>query len=361
MNKWSRKTIPRRQWVKALRKLEKGPGLSIEDIAVPEIGPHDCLIEIDRAAICGTDLHIYEWDPWSAGRIKPPVTTGHEFMGRIVELGKEVTHLPKGMRVTAEGHIICGYCKYCRTGNGHVCENVKIIGVDREGAFTRYLSMPAANIWPIHEKIDDKYGSIFDPLGNAVHSVRAQDIAGKNVLITGAGSIGLFSIPVAKAFGATKVIVVEPVELKRKLAYECGADLCIDPSSSDAKDQVLQESNGIGPEILIEMSGNQHALRFGLEVLQNGGEAALLGIPSRPVELDVNRLIIFKSITIRGINGRLMFKTWYDSEQFLLKHASEIDPILTHTFPITEFEQGFQLLKDGKAGKISLTLEDFHE
>ncbi len=341
--------------MKAVVKEKTGPGITIEERDIPDPGPHDALIRIKSASICGTDLHIYEWDRWAENRIKPPVIIGHEFAGVIEDLGKEVTYLKAGDRVSGEGHITCGHCFFCRTGRGHICKDVRIIGVDRDGCFSEYLVIPAENLWPIPDCISDRLASLFDPLGNAMHTVMTAAVAEKSVLITGAGSIGLFTAAIAKTFGAAKILVTEPSALKRDCARQVGADKVYDSSDPDLEKKVLEQTEGLGPEILFEISGQAGALALGLKLLRGGGTAGILGIYSSDITLNWSDLVVFKGITVHGISGRLMYQTWYQSQNFLAGHGSLIEPILTHDLPFTEIERGFQYLKRGEGIKIILT------
>ncbi len=336
----------------AVKKNLKNKGIILTDSPIPSPGPLEVLIKVRMAGICGTDLHIYRWDRWSQDRIVPPVIIGHEFVGEIEEIGRDVSYLQKGQRVSAEGHITCGRCCYCQTGQGHICKEVKIIGVDTDGCFADYLCIPAKNIWPINKNIINKYAAVFDPIGNAMHVVTAQQVAMKTVLITGAGSIGLFAILIAKANGAKKVIVLEPSSFKREIAEKVGADYVFDSNDGDIKRKIIDNTDGLGPDILLEMSGSPAALNLGLDVLGNGGIASLLGIPSKEVILDIAKQIIFKGITIHGITGRKIFETWYQCENFLLKNGKLIEPILTHCIDMKDIEEGFSLMENDQAAKV---------
>jgi len=263
-------------------------------------------------------------------------------------------HLYIGQRVSAEGHITCGYCKYCRNGQGHICKDVEIIGVDRNGCFAEFVCIPAENVWSVHPDIPDYYGALFDPLGNAMHTVMAQPVSMKNVLITGAGSIGLFAIPIAKESGAENVIVIEPNPFKREIALKVGADYVLDFEDVDIRRKVLDFTDGLGPDVLLEMSGNSQSLRLGLELLSNGGSVSLLGIPSREVSINLAEQVIFKGITIHGITGRKMFETWYQCESFLLKSGKVIDPIITHVLDFEDIEKGFIDMEANRAIKVLL-------
>ncbi|MCA9269749.1 MAG: L-threonine 3-dehydrogenase, partial [Planctomycetales bacterium] len=303
----------------AIRKLEDAPGLSWQpQTPTPKIGPRDVLIAVTHAGICGTDRHIFEWDAWSQSRVQLGITTGHEFVGRVVEVGQAVTRAHVGQRVSAEGHIGCGSCEPCRTGNGHICEKVDIIGIDCNGCFASFVAVPEENIWPVHADIPDRIAAVFDPLGNAVHTVMSAGVSGRSVLITGTGTIGLMAITVARAAGASRILVTDVDERRLKLARRLGADEAYPASDPNWVAEARKATQGQGPNVLLEMSGHPQALANGFAALRNGGTAALLGLPSRPVELDLPNAIIFKGATVLGINGRRMFETWYQMENFLL-------------------------------------------
>lgn len=339
----------------SIQKTEPAVGLKLVKKAIPELKPREVLIKMLTAGICGTDIHIYNWDKWSQGRIKPPLVTGHEFVGEVVELGPEVHNIKKGTRVSAEGHIVCGHCQFCRTGQGHICQDVEIIGVDRDGCFAEYMVMPYENLWPVPDEIPDRHAAIFDPLGNAMHTVMAFPAAGKSVLVMGAGSIGLFTIPILRAVGASPVIVVEPNAYRRRLAKKVNADIVLNPLEDDIHEAVMDNTRGLGAEILLEMSGNEGAINLGFDCLRNGGSVALLGIPGAPIKIDLAKQIIFKAVEIKGINGRRMYDTWYQCTSFLLRRNINIDDLITHTFNFKDFQMAFDLLNEGKAAKIILT------
>ena len=288
----------------AIRKLQNAPGLDYcGEIPLPRLGARDVMIAVTHAGICGTDRHIYDWDNWSQSRVKIGITTGHEFVGRVVRIGEAVNRTELGTRVSAEGHVGCGVCEMCRTGNGHICGDVEIIGIDRDGCFASYVVVPEENVWPVHPDIPDKIAAVFDPLGNAVHTVMAAGVSGKSVLITGVGIIGLMAVTVAKAAGAGKIFVTDMNPKRLKLAKQLGATegfLATDPWTQ----QVLELTHGHGPHAMLEMSGNPHAIRDGFSVLRNGGTAALLGIPADDITLDLSKLVIFKGATVLGINGQ---------------------------------------------------------
>jgi threonine 3-dehydrogenase len=339
----------------AVRKLKNEPGLWLqEDTPTPKIGPRDVLIAVTHAGICGTDRHIYEWDAWSRSRVKIGITTGHEFVGWVVAVGSAVTRADIGQRVSAEGHIGCGVCQPCRTGNGHICEKVDILGIDTDGCFAQYVAVPEENVWPVHPDIPDHIAAIFDPLGNAMHTVMAAGVSGRSVLITGVGIIGLMAVTIARAAGAGTILVTDVSPRRLELAKSLGADAAFD-SRDDAWVKTARErTHDQGPEVLLEMSGHPRAIRQGFAALRNGGTAALLGLPSEPVALDLPNDIIFKGATVLGINGRRMFETWYQVESFLLSGRLNLEPIVTHRLPLVEFERGLKLMQAGEAIKVVL-------
>lgn len=343
--------------MRCVKKMERGPGLTFTNSAEPTYGDNDVLIQVKYAAICGTDVHIDHWDQWSQQHVKPPVITGHEFMGEIVAMGKNVRHFQIGQRVSAEGHIVCGVCPQCRTGKGHVCKNVEMIGVTRDGGFAEYVSVPMSNVWAVHPDMIDRYCALYDPLGNAMHTVMAQNVSLKRVLITGAGSIGLFAIPIVKSLGATQIIVVEPNEYKRTVAKSLGADLVLSPFEDKVLDHIVDATYGQGADVLLEMSGFADTIRLGLKAVANGGEVSLLGIAPGEVSLDLNNDIIFKALTVRGITGRRIFDTWYQSENFMLRYAHTLDPILTHVLRLDQIEEGIALMTSNQGIKILIDVQ----
>jgi threonine 3-dehydrogenase len=342
--------------MKAIVKERPERGLAFTEVPAPEVGDEEVLIQVRAAGICGTDVHIYDWDQWSQGRIKPPLVIGHEFAGEVAALGRAVHHVRIGQRVSAEGHITCGRCEFCRTGQGHICRDVNIIGVDRDGCFAEYISMNAGNIWPVPDAIPDHVASVFDPLGNAMHTVMAEPPSGKSVLITGAGAIGLFAVSIARYAGAGPILVIEPNAFKRGTARAAGADFVFDPADSGIDERILGITDGLGPQILLEMSGHPDAIVLGFRLLRNGGTASVLGIPSSPLTLDWARDVIFKGITIRAINGRRMYDTWFQSQSFMLREQEKVSRLITHRLPFGEFERGFDLLHRGEAVKVVLEL-----
>jgi len=341
----------------ALKKASDAPGLDLTaETPVPEMGPDDVLIRIVKAGICGTDRHIYEWDAWSRRRIKIGTTIGHEFVGVIAAVGADVQTVQVGQRVSGEGHIGCNRCEACRTGMAHVCDNVRIIGIDRDGTFAGYMSLPERNVWPIHASIPDNYAAIMDPLGNAVHTVMAANVSGRTVLVSGVGIIGLMAVPVARAAGASRVIAVDVNAARLDLARRLGADECLSAREEDWPERVKKLTDGRGVHVVLEMSGAQPAIRGSLEAMRNGGTMAVLGLPSGDVSLDLARHLIFKGATFLGINGRRMFETWYQMESLLLSGRVNLDPIITHVIPLKDYRRGFELMQAGEAIKVILEI-----
>ena len=338
--------------MKALRKMQAAKGLQMDTVAVPATGPTDVLVRVKTASICGTDLHIYGWDCWSQGRIKPPLTLGHEFCGVVERVGDEVRAVKPGDFVSAEMHVNCGHCHQCRLGQAHICKNLRIIGIDQDGAFAEFVKIPASNIWKLDAAIPEHYGAILDPLGNAVHTVLAGPIAGQTVLVTGCGPIGLMSIAVAKACGSSTVFATETNEQRRAMAKKMGADVVLNPAKEDAVGKILAETNGTGVDALLEMSGNPTAIQQGFKALRAGGRASLLGIPTETVPLDLVNDVIFKGATVQGIYGRRMYETWVQMTSLLKAGRLNLEPLFGERTSLDKFENAFSLLQGGLAGKI---------
>jgi threonine 3-dehydrogenase len=339
--------------MKALRKMRPQRGAQLESVSIPAIGPTDALVRVRAASICGTDLHIYGWDRWSASRIHPPMTFGHEFCGVIEKIGDEVTTVRPGDFVSAEMHVNCGHCRPCRMGQPHVCQNVKIIGIDADGCFAEFVRIPARNIWKIDPAIPEHYAAILDPLGNAVHTVTAGEIAGQNVVVTGAGPIGLMSIAVARACGCASLFCTEVNPHRREIAKTMGADEALDPALPGIVEHVRDATEG-GVDVMLEMSGSPSAIRQGFQMLRPGGRASLLGIPRDLVTLDLVNDVIFKDATVQGIYGRRMFETWVHMTELLKHHRLNLEPLFHERLPLEKFESAFSLLESGQAGKILL-------
>jgi len=336
----------------AVVKPQASPGVEVRDVKIPGFGRTDVLVKVKVASICGTDLHIYEWDRWAQGRIHPPLIPGHEFCGEVVAFGNEVTSVKEGDFVSAEMHVACGKCLQCRTGEAHICQNVKIIGVDADGAFAEYVVIPESNIWKLDLEIPQEYASILDPLGNAVHTVLAGEIAAKTVAITGCGPIGLFAISVARAVGAAQVFAIEVNEHRRNIAQQMKADFVLDPSKEDVNAIVLERTGGLGVDVVLEMAGHPSAIRTAFDIVRRGGRISLLGLTSKPISLNFSEDIIFKGITIQGINGRRMYQTWYQMTALLKSGKLDLRPVITDRIALKDFSQGMERLKTGEASKI---------
>ena len=340
--------------MKALRKMKPGPGLEMQEIPIPAIKADEVLIKVSKRAICGTDLHIYKWDEWSQNRLKPPVTTGHEFYGAIVEAGADVSHYQVGDLVTAEMHIVCNQCFQCRTGNAHLCENVVILGVDGDGCFADYIAVPESNLWRVPKGIDPEFAAIYDPFGNAVHTVMAGATVGKTFLITGGGPIGIAAVPVCKAAGASLVLLSEVMPFRQELARKMGADRVIDPVKENVEEVVRSLTSGQGVDVVLEMSGHPAAIAQGFRSIRKNGRFSLLGIPAKPLSLDLAKDIIFPGVTVQGINGRRMYETWYQMDALLVSGKVDLKPLITHHFKLAEFQKAFEIGLSGNAGKIIL-------
>jgi threonine 3-dehydrogenase len=339
--------------MQALVKEEAASGARLMEIDVPLIGPDDVLIKVLAASICGTDLHLYEWDEWAQGRAHPPLTLGHEFAGVVVAVGSHVVRTPVGAYVAAESHINCGHCYECLRGLQHICRNVQIVGVDRPGAFAQYICIPERNAWITDRRFPPRIATIQEPMGNAVHTALSTPLAGANVVIFGAGPIGLFAVPIARASGAKKVVTVEPSPFRLDLARRLGSDAVVNPTSDNVKHRVMDETGGEGADVVLEMSGNATAIGQSLQVLRSGGFLSLLGIPSRPVVLDLADGVIFKGATVQGISGRRMFETWYQTRGFL-DSGMDLSAVITHELPLSEFNAAFDLVRNGMSGKVVL-------
>jgi threonine 3-dehydrogenase len=338
----------------AVMKPQAKPGVEIRDVAIPQIGLTDVLVKVKVASICGTDLHIYNWDRWAQGRIRPPLIPGHEFCGEVVAYGNEVTSVKEGDFVSAEMHVACGKCLQCRTGEAHICQFVKIIGVDADGAFAEYVRIPESNIWKLDPAIPQEYASILDPLGNAVHTVLAGEIASKTVAVTGCGPIGLFSIAVARAVGASTVFAIEVNQYRRRIAQQMKADFVLDPSNDDVTKIVMEQTGGLGVDVVLEMAGHPTAIRTAFDVVRRGGRISLLGLTSKPISLNFSEDIIFKGITIQGINGRRMYQTWYQMTALLKSGKLDLHPVITDRMSMADFSKGMERLTSGEASKILL-------
>ncbi|HOV46469.1 MAG: L-threonine 3-dehydrogenase [Spirochaetes bacterium] len=340
---------------RAIVKEKPGAGVTLKEVPIPEkLGSKEILVKVKAASICGTDIHIYDWNDWAVKNIKPPRVIGHEFAAEVVEVGKEVTSIKVGDYVSAETHIACGTCYMCKTGNKHICQNMKIIGVQTDGAFTNYLVIPEENAWLNPPDLPIEIAAIQEPLGNAVYTVLSGDVAAKDMLITGAGPIGLMAIAVAKACGAGKIIVTEVAEKRKKLAKEMGADFVIDPTKENVLSMINDLTHGLGVDVGLEMSGKESALETLLKSMKKRGRVSLLGIFDSNPNVNLNDDIIFKGLDIHGITGRLMFQTWYQIKSLLENKRIDLTKIVTHKMPLEKFEDGIALLKKGEAVKVVL-------
>lgn len=337
--------------MKALRKMRPARGANLESVSVPAISAIEVLVRVRAASICGTDLHIYGWDRWSASRIKPPMTFGHEFCGIVERVGEEVVSVMPGDFVSAEMHLRCGHCRPCRMGQPHLCQNLRIIGIDLDGCFAEFVKIPVSNIWKIDAAIPEHYAAVMDPLGNAVHTVLAAPIAGQTVAVTGCGPIGLMAIAVAKACGCSTIFATEVNPHRRALAKKIGADEVLDPTQGDVVKRV-SETTGGGVDVLLEMSGHPAAIRQGLQMLRNGGRASLLGLASEPVTLDLVADVIFKGATVQGIYGRKMFETWVQMTELLKSGRVNLEPLFAERMPLERFTDAFDLMQSGLPGKV---------
>jgi threonine 3-dehydrogenase len=341
--------------MQAIVKEKRAPGLTVKSVPTPAPGPGEVLIAVRHAGVCGTDLHIADWDPWAQGRIKPPIVVGHEFAGEIQGLGEGVTGLRVGQLVTAEGHIVCGHCLQCRTGNSHICKNTRIIGVDRDGAFAEFITMPTTNVLTL-AGIPTEIGAIMDPMGNAFHTVLTAEISGSTVFIVGCGPIGCFAVGIARAAGATKVIASDVNPKRLALAEKMGAHVTINAAAEDVVKTVIDQTGGEGADVVCEMSGVPSALHQALAAVRLGGRVQLLGIPKGEVPINLANEIIFKGITIYGVIGRRMYEDWHLMRRFLTSGQFDPRPVITHKFPLAKIDDALAAIRSGDAGKVILEI-----
>lgn len=346
-----------RRTMRALVKTTAGPGLEIRTVPVPTPGPGEVLLRVRAGGICGTDLHIEGWDPWAASRVHPPRVIGHEFCGTIVKVGPDVHGASVGDFVSGESHVSCGRCHLCRRGEAHICEALQIIGVDRDGAFAEYVTLPAENAWKMSPGIPVDVAAVMDPFGNAVHTALAAELGARSAIVMGCGPIGLCAILVARKAGASPIVAVDVNPYRLRLGRRMGADRVLDARSEDIPRAVRALTDGAGADVLLEFSGDAQGLRSGLAALRNGGFAALLGLPGRPVEMDLANEVIFKGIRLQGIFGRRLWETWYEAAG-LLAAGLDIRPVITHRLPMARFAEAFSLMRSGNCGKVILTVED---
>jgi len=341
--------------MKSLMKLKPEPGIWMTKTQKPKLGHNDLLIKIKKTAICGTDIHIYNWDEWSQKTIPVPMVVGHEYAGEVVGIGLEVKGFEIGDRVSGEGHITCGHCRNCRGGRTHLCRNTVGVGVDRPGAFAEYLVIPAYNAFKLPDEISDDLAAIFDPFGNAVHTALSFDLVGEDVLITGAGPIGIMAAAVAKHVGARHIVITDVNEYRLDLARKMGATRTVDVSKEKLSEVMTEIGMTEGFDVGLEMSGVPMAFTDMLDSMNNGGKIAMLGIPGKDMAIDWSK-VIFKGLTIKGIYGREMFETWYKMAS-LIQSGLDLSPIITHHFSIDDFQQGFDVMRSGQSGKVILNWE----
>jgi threonine 3-dehydrogenase len=341
--------------MRAIRKSRPEPGLEVCQLPEPKAGSRDVLIRVRYAGVCGTDLHIADWDQWAQGRIRPPVVLGHEFAGEIVEVGSDVAaEFKVGDLVTAEGHIVCGHCRQCRMGEAHICQNTKIIGVDRDGAFADLVSVPAANVVALNG-IPATTGAIMDPLGNAFHAVLAgNSVSGASVLVLGCGPIGCFAVGVAKAAGAALIVASDINPRRLELARIMGAHYTLDARSEDVPRRVAELTRGEGADLVLEMSGSAAAVKQAFSAVRLGGRVHLLGLPKGEVALELSSDLIFKGVTVYGVIGRRMFETWHQMQSFLSSGLLDPTPVITHRFPLEAIDDALHAIRSGEAGKVIL-------
>ncbi|WP_038164025.1 L-threonine 3-dehydrogenase [Verrucomicrobium sp. BvORR106] len=338
--------------MKALVKAKSEPGLWLEDVPVPTVGINDVLIRVHKTGICGTDLHIYKWDDWARKTIPVPMVVGHEFVGEVVRVGDNVSDFHPGEIVSAEGHVVCGRCRNCLAGRRHLCADTKGIGVNRPGAFAEYISVPMTNVWHHREGVDEEVASIFDPFGNAVHTALSFEVLGEDVLITGAGPIGIMAVAIVKHAGARHVVITDVNDYRLDLARQMGATVALNVTRGNLKDVQKQLGMKEGFDVGLEMSGNAAAFRSMIDNMCHGGKIAMLGIPSEEIALDWNK-VVFNMLTIKGIYGREMYETWYQMS-VMLESGLNIKPVITHRYHFTEFQKGFEVMTSGLSGKVVL-------
>lgn len=341
----------------ALVKETAAPGLKMREVPVPAVGKNDVKIKIKKTAICGTDLHIYHWDQWSQGAVRPPVTIGHEYVGEIAEVGENVEGFFVGERVTGEGHIVCGHCRNCLAGRGHLCREAKGVGVNRDGAFAEYLVIPAKNVWKCTDAISDDMYAIFDPFGNATHTALSYDPVGEDVLITGAGPIGIMAAAITKFRGARHTVITDINDYRLDLARKFGV-VAVNTAREDLGEVMRALGIHEGFDIGLEMSGSAAAFNQMIDNMENGGRIAMLGIPKKDMQINWET-VVFRCLNIRGIYGRQMFETWYKMSA-MLEGGLDISPIITHRLDVRDFERGFEAMDSGRSGKVILDWTKLH-
>ena len=336
--------------MRALVKETAAPGFTLKDVPEPTIRDDEVLIRVRRAGVCGTDVHIYEWDDWARGRCHPPFVVGHEFAGDVARVGSLVVDVHVGDRVTAEGHIVDGRCLLCRTGNAHACPYTKVIGVDRDGCFAEYIAMPATNVWHLDDDISYDIGGIHDPMGNAFHTALTAEIPGATVLITGCGPIGIFAVGICHAAGASRIIASDVNETRLALAKQMGADDVVHPDELEGT--VKRYTDGLGVDVVLEMSGVPSAIHQAFALVRPAGRVQMLGVPAKPMQFDFATELIFKGVTVYGVTGRRMYETWIQITRFLRSREFDPTPVITHRFPLECADEAIHAIKSGEAGKV---------
>lgn len=335
-------------WVKA----QRAPGAELQEVPIPTIQPAEVLLKVISTSVCGTDLHIYEWNEWAAQRIKTPQIMGHEVCGEVVEVGSEVHHVKPGEYISVETHIPCRICYQCRTGHFEICRNMKILGVDTNGAFAEYVAVPEIDVWKNNAAIPPLLAPVQEPLGNAIDTVLSEDIAGKTVSVIGCGPVGMLAIGVARVSGATTIFATDLNEYRLSIARQMGATHVFNPQRHDVIGEITEATHGDGVDVVLEMSGNAKAFNQGLKALTFGGRVSMLGLHGRAVELDLNNDVILKGVRLYGVTGRRMFSTWYKAARFIKSGVLDIRPVITHQLPLSEFQKGMELMASGNCGKV---------
>ncbi len=343
--------------MKAVVKARPGPGLETVEVPIPSYGRHEVLVKVRAASICGTDLHIYRWDPWAESRLHPPLIVGHEVCGEVIAKGDDVEELEVGSFVSLESHVICNTCAFCRTGQGHICENTSLIGVDRDGGFAEYIAIDAQNAWPNPPGTPLEVAVIQENFGNAVHTAFSVDLRAMKVLVTGCGPVGLMTIAVARAIGARAIYATDIHQYRIDFARRMGADLALHATDDPVIEEILGATDGEGVDVLLEMSGAPAAIDQGFTLLKPGGYASLLGVTSGPIEFDWDHHLVFKGARVVGITGRRLWQTWYQARGLIRSGAVDLTPLVTHHFKLEEFDQAFEVMASGESGKVMLTPE----
>lgn len=343
--------------MRAVVKPGPGPGLEMRDVPVPEPGPGEVLIRVKAASICGTDLHVRAWNHWASTHVRTPVVVGHEFCGVIEALGPDVSQPEVGALVSVESHVVDGSCAMCRTGRGHLCLGTEILGIHRDGAFAEHIVVPAVNAWPDPEGMPYSIAALQENFGNAVHTASTPDIAGRKVLITGAGPVGLMAVAVARAYGARSVIATDVSQYRLDLAKRMGATLTLLATGGDVRERIFEATEDEGVDVLLEMSGAEDAIADGFAVLRPGGEAALLGLASQPISFDIDDAVVFKGATVHGIVGRRLWETWYRMRALIRSGSVDLTPLVTHRFTLDDFEAAFDLMASGECGKVVMFVD----